>query len=220
MYSKISPERKNLIDVKHWFKRKEISQEYRFFLILAALHNEKKISNELLKGQFSSLRKGDLLKRKNTYNSKISKRWYNFDSMEHIFEDYLYLIKGEIEFETIIGYLNLYLNKNYNYCLNVFAVEFISKLYDAWDPTYCHDTNFYDHIKFYVFGENLFPMKKESYYSCCDYCGCCGCTNKYKKNEILDYKDFSNSIHNRKKGNLNKIPFFDIQKEKHKSKWF
>jgi hypothetical protein len=193
-----------MINISLWYKRfySYINLKYLIIAVLACLHKEGKISDEKLKGQFSSLRKGKLITKKNVYHSTINNRWYNDEEMYEIFKDYLYLIKGYISIEDLIKYIAIYENKNYNYAVNIFGSEYLYRILNYWNPEY-HNNSFSDFIGFYIPNVTF----KNERYSCYE----CGRTHyNYDNNETENIRIISEWLHQMKKGNLKKIPFHNI----------
>lgn len=192
------------INIKLWYnKYSPINIKYLILLVLAGLHYHKKITDEKLKGQFKALREGTLQRNKNTYHCEITDNWYNNEPVLEIFQDCIDE-KGltAIPFNDFIKYISRFENKNYNYALNVFGSEYIMPLFNFWNPEYT-DSEFTNYIDFYIPG---ITVAKES-----RYCYECGAShNSYSKNERNNTKVIIDWLHNQKKGNLSKIPKYDV----------
>ena len=198
-----------MINIENWFYKYNIPTKYKILLVLAVLHNESKISDKKLKGQIQSLRKGELEKYKKTYHCSINNRWYNQVPALEVFEDCLKLTSRNIPFDKILYYIQLFENKGYNYSLNIFGREYIYNLYNEWNPEYT-DKSFSDYIGFFIPNINI---TKESHF-----CYECGHTHySFNKDSTKNIQTISEWLHTKKKGNLKKIPFFNIKT--HFRKW-
>lgn len=198
-----------MIDIKLWYRRfnYNIDIKYLILLVLAGLHYEKKITDKKLKGQFKSLKAGLLQNYKKTYHCTITDRWYNDESAYEVFEDCIsYKALGDIPFDVFISYIALFENKGYNHAINIFGSEYIYKMFLDWNPEY-HDLSFTNHIKFYI--PNV-TGRRDSY--TCYECG--SSHSSYDKNEKQNLKVISEHLHEKKKGNLKKIPFHNIENTK------
>lgn len=179
--------------------------EYYILVVLIGLHYNKIIDDNKLKGQLKSLRDGTLNKRKNNYHCKINNKWYNDESPRYIFDDLSQLIpQTNISFNEFIKYIQLYENKNYNYCLNIIFRVYLKEIYDKWNPEYNYSFKDINPFKLKDF-PNIVAIHKN--YEYCEYCG--HIHTAVEKN-INDINNINNYIHHMKKGNLSKIPFFDI----------
>lgn len=192
------------INIKLWYKRfrYSIDVEYLILLALAGLHHNKKITDEKLKGQFKALREGTLQKMKNTYHCDINDRWYSDDPPLVIFDDcILDLNINTIPYKEFINYIKQYKNCNYNYALNVFGSEYLYKIFLNWNPEYNND--FSNYAEFFI------PHLQ--YKDTTSYCYECGSRHgSYDKDVYNNLKVINDWIHNQKKGNLTKIPKFDV----------
>jgi hypothetical protein len=195
-----------MINTKLWIKRFEynIDTKYLILLILATLHHEVKITDEKLKGQLQALRKGTLLKKKNTYHCEINERWYDnelpIDIFKEIAED-----KGikEIPFKKFITYIQLFENVNYNYALNIFGSNYLYRIFNSWNPEYC-DADFCNYMGFYI--PNIYVTNDS--HTCYE----CGHEHShYGKNERANLLVLNEWIHKQKKGNLSLIPRIKIE---------
>lgn len=200
------------IDVKLWYEKFQgvIDIKYQILLVLASLHYEKKITDAKLKGQIKALRAGTLQSFKNTYHCEITDRWYNYESAYEVFSDCIH-DKGLtlIPFDEFIKYIQSFENKGYNHAVNVFGAEYIYRMFNWWNPEY--NTNvFSDYINFDKNANFYIPgihTTNDSYT-----CYVCGHNHyKYSKNEKENIKVINEWLHNKKKGNLKKIPYFSIE---------
>lgn len=194
------------INIPLWSTRfnKIISLKYFILLVLAGLHYHKKITDEKLKGQFKALRAGTLQKVKINYHCDITGIWYNGENPLEIFSDCIRFKDVKyIPFEEFIKYIHLFENRNYNHAINVFGSEYIYPLIAHWNPDY-HPTNFSDFINFYIPGVSM--INKSTY------CFECGHKHDEYVNDVKENcKVISEWLHYKKKGNLKKIPIYDIK---------
>lgn len=189
----------------HKIKYNYSGNENNMFVLLSLFHINGLINDSSLKAQFKSLREGKLLRKIGTYHSKINDRWYNdeniFDVYEDIFDSMKHpsgkaklrlerinklrkisglepkLFKGFLNFEETLKYLNKYLNKNRNYCIDHLYHEFIKPGISNYEYNYITIRSLlgYDFSKF---------EKTTSFYDdyCCEYC--CG-----EYSDWLEYKE-------------------------------
>ena len=98
------------------------------FLVIIFLHYNNVINRKKLISMFRQLREDKLLRKVNTYHCKINNKWYDNEGMYTIlveaWEDSV-KTKSIMDFETFIGYINLLLNKNRNYCIDYINNQFI-----------------------------------------------------------------------------------------------
>jgi hypothetical protein len=109
------------------WKQTATERENDIILLLSFLHFYKKINDDRLKSMFRALKSGTLLRKINTHHCKINDTWYNDESMYFILmECYLDLCpKEDMPLEVFLKYLNLYLNKNRNFCIDAVYFQFI-----------------------------------------------------------------------------------------------
>ena len=102
------------------------------FLIITHLHIQSKINDEKMKAMFKSLKNETLLRKVNTHHCKINNRWYNDEEMFTILcEVYNEVcVRKDLDIETVLKYLNKFLNGNRNYCINYIYIEFILPLFN------------------------------------------------------------------------------------------
>jgi hypothetical protein len=194
------------IDINKWISKECINWNYSILLILAALHNEKKITDAKLKGQFMALRNGTLNKRRNVYHCEINNKWYNDKPASYIWGDLAKLTSGYIYLSTFIKYLKQYENKNLNHAINIFGSEYIYRLYNNWNPDFGYN-DFFANISFHCSSNINITADKISHE-----CDCCGRSSyEYKKDKRNDMIKLNNWLHSKKQGNLSKIPVTDIE---------
>lgn len=174
-------------------------REKNMFILISLLHANNFINDKSIRSLFKSLREGKLIRRVNTYYSRVNKKWYSDENIVEIFEDVfntkmnptgkeklrldrinkIMTINGlepkkyktSLNFEESLEYLNLYLNKNRNYCIDHLFHEHIKPL-----------INVYEHYKEYI--QKMFNYDfsihenrySSSYDNDNDYCcsDCCG----------------------------------------------
>ena len=183
------------------------------FVLLSLLHINGFINDSSLHANFKNLREGKIIRRINTYHSKINNKWYNDDSVTDIYESILNdminlknpkarlnferanklrLLNGlapkkfktELTFEESLKYLNLYLNKNRNYCIDHLFHEFIKPniLKFEYNKTI---NSMFDYNFDYIEDRE---RKVNDWEYCCEYC--CGPYNEwYSRRYEIDYKN-------------------------------
>jgi len=107
-----------------WF----LNRNETLFLTIVLLHYNGLINDESLKGLFRNLRNKTLDRRVNTYHCKINDQWYNDETMFNILSEVLndsYITKPEIDITEFIKYVQQYLSKNKNYCLDYIYYQFV-----------------------------------------------------------------------------------------------
>jgi len=179
-----------------------INNKNNIVILIGLLHINGFINNDSIKNLYKRHREGKLLRNVNTYRSRITGRWYNDESIFEVFSDVLddkinlKSAKDRLNFErnnklraldgrelksfktylTIdetLKYLNLYLNKNKNFCIDHLYFEYIKPNIDGFEynPTELNKMFDFDF-------ESILPTHTRSSYDyCCEYC--CG-----------DYSDF------------------------------
>ena len=77
-------------------------------------------------------------------------------------------------------------------------------MFNTWNPEYSSCRNFSDYIDFYIPGIQITADS----YTCYE----CGYTHdSFSKNKNRNIEVINKWLHNMKKGNLKKIPFFDVK---------
>lgn len=126
-------------------------------VLLSLLHINGFISDKSIVALFKKLKEGKLLRRVNTYRSNVTKEWYNDETIYNIYQDVLQTklnpknaheklmrerinklrkinglepkqYKTFLTFDEMIKYLNLYLNRNRNFCIDHLYFEYIKPL--------------------------------------------------------------------------------------------
>lgn len=171
-------------------------------IVLASLYESNVITREKLKGQLSSLRKGNLLKRKGTYHCEINDRWYSYEPASNVFKD-LSERTGSVSYDGLIEVLQLYTGKNYNYCVDYVVGNIIKPTLNRFANSYVS----YSYLS-ELFCTNIegFPRIEHSGYQ--SECNCCGGSNfevDYR-GTLMQISKIIDFFHRYKKGNLVKIP--------------
>lgn len=187
-----------IIDSK-LLKNDMISGKSKAFLIIVFLHYNKIMTDEKLKGMLKSLREDKLLTRRNVYHCSFSDRWYNEEHMSEILQyefDTAFIKSKTIGLKDFMYYLNFYLNRNYNYCLNWIYIELIQPTLD----NICNYSSISSLQSFRFFNINMvsyddYPEPRSNsywnYYGACDY---------YSKSDA--YNDYVRAHENILKGNI------------------
>ncbi len=183
-----------------WYLENEIVT----LLILSELYNRKIITLDKLKGQLKSLKKGDLLKHKGTYHCTINNQWYSDEPAKNVFKDLFITYKLDtINISTLINTIQLYLNKNYNYCIDYMVSNIYPKLLNTFSYSYLD----IDYLSQFI-DTNLIHFPKIKHKGYCSECYECG-NSHFELNHrgtIAQIEDIINYFHHYKKGNLTKIP--------------
>ena len=87
---------------------------------------------------FTSIRADKFCRHVNTYHCRINDKWYSGENMLTILKDafsfVMFPMKTRIDFEMeldeFLKYLNLYLNKNRNYCIDFLQSEIVEPIID------------------------------------------------------------------------------------------
>ena len=117
----------------------ELEDVDKALIYISFLHYNNVINDEKLSGMFKQLRPNGggfmayspLLRRVNTHFDKITKKWFYDDYYINILKEIVsmvYIRKTEMPMETFLNYLNRYLNKNKNYCVDYVYFAIIKKL--------------------------------------------------------------------------------------------
>lgn len=179
-----------------------LEEEIMVLVVLTGLYEQNIITLDKLKGQLSSLRKGDLLKHKRTYHCDINNKWYSHEPAKEVFKDLSKDITS-VNYIKLLEVLQLYTTKNYNYCINLIINSIIKPTLNRFSQS----SYSYDYFS-QLFSTNLtdFPkIKIEGYRSECYECGSSHfvADERATRNKINTIVEF---FHLYKKGNLTKIP--------------
>lgn len=180
-----------------WYLETEIC----IIIVLTALYEKNIITLAKLKGQLSSLRKGTLMTHKNTYRCSINNTWYSDEGVREVFKDLFEEFKvDKVSIIKLLEVTNLYLNKNYNYCMDYL----VSNIYPKLLNTFCYsESNFDIFVDTQI--EDFPRIERKGYRNECYECGCTHFEVDYRETNG-QITDIINFFHNYKKGNLSKIP--------------
>lgn len=206
------------------------------FLLISLLHINGFINNQSLNSLFNLLRKNKLYRQVNTYHSRINDKWYNDDSIIEIYEDVFdsmihpknknVLLKLErinklrkidnlppkvykeyLTFEEVLKYLNRYLNKTRNYCIDYLFYEFIA-------PNI--RTEYREHVLNSMFNYDFSKLNEK--YSVSDYGYCCeDCDGPYE--DYMSYRYSQKSDYVKKEINKMVNVFLNEKREKYKGSY-
>lgn len=136
------------------YKSNRLDTHKNIFILISLLHINGMINDDSIKALFKLLRENKLVRRVNTYRSNINKKWYNDETTFEIYTDVFEskitpktaheklvlerinklrklsglapkVVKTHLNFDDIMKYLNLYLNKNKNFCIDHLFFEYI-----------------------------------------------------------------------------------------------
>lgn len=202
---------KEIKDITLNYKDNETNEN--LFVVISLLHINGFINNQSLHALFKSLKENKLNRQINTFHSKINNKWYNDEHILEIYEDILETsisehknslkirrlnklnslnglpkinYKTELNFEETLKYLNKYLNKNRNYCIDYLFYEFIRPAISRY--------RYYQYLN-RMFDYNFEKFKRDTsdYEYCCDYC--CGPYDQwYEYREDSSYDGIENRI--------------------------
>ena len=176
---------------RYYYNTYNIEKEVTAFLVIVHLHIQKKINDARFKAMLRSLREGTLLRRVNTYHCPINDKWYNDEPMLtillEVYNDSAFP-KHNISLEVFLKYLNLYLGKNKNFCIDWIYFSIVKPLIDGLE--------YHGYKQLRSFGLQGIDEAILSYEEadrrydlssgyCCD--DCSGCYSQYKKNQYEYY---------------------------------
>jgi hypothetical protein len=118
---------------------KMLSHEMRCFINIIFFHYNGMIDHNKFAGMMSALRNGTLVKFRNTYKCSINNTWYRDSSMSDILNDVwitsdVVPTKTDMDFETMLMYINKYLSKPRNYCIDYLFTEIVCPI--VYNNTY------------------------------------------------------------------------------------
>lgn len=158
------------------------------FLIAVMLHKQKRINDDKLKALFKqSKSKERIFKR--TYHCKINDEWYSDEPFVDIMQNVLSELPHAgyfVEIEELIKYVNLYLNKNRNYCIDYIHHEIVKPLIEKFERgnSYLQDFVMNALKDFDIDKESTTYVSYENFqphgYCCSD---CDGSYNQYKSQQ-------------------------------------
>lgn len=112
----------------------KITDENKLFLLLVVFHRNKLISDHSLKDLFANLREGKLNRRVGTFKCKLNNVWYNDESILNIYIDVLSNVRDTtVPMSDFLQYVNRYLNKPRNYCIDYIIGNYVLPFFDDCD---------------------------------------------------------------------------------------
>lgn len=118
-----------------------IEDEQKLFILLVVFHRNKLISDHSLKDLLSNLRAGKLNRRVGTFHCKLNNVWYNDESILNIYIDVLSNVRDkDIPMGEFLQYVNRYLNKTRNYCIDYIISNYVLPIFDGCD----YNLNYWD----------------------------------------------------------------------------
>ena len=115
-----------------------ISANAEALILTIFLHKHEKINRDKMMAMFTAIRSDKFCRQVNTYHCRINDKWYNGENMLTILKDafscVMFPMKTRVDFEMelaeFLKYLNLYLNKNRNYCIDFLQSEIVEPIID------------------------------------------------------------------------------------------
>jgi len=170
--------------------------ESKMFILISLLHINGFINDDSLFSNFKLLREKKMIRHVNTYYSHVNNKWYNSEHIVEIYEDILHSklnprdkkeiqrierlnkireinglepkkYKTELNFDETMKYLNFYLNKNRNYCIDHLFHEFLKYNINNYANRVLNSIFEYD----FSTVESRYNHFNDDEY-CCEYC--CG----------------------------------------------
>ena len=180
-----------------------LEDEVVILLILSGLYERNIITLDKLKGQLKSLKEGKLQQYKRTYHCTINDKWYNDEPAREIFKELYTNYKLEhISIIKLIEVIQLYLNKNYNYCIDFIISNIFPRVLNSFSNSQ-GEVSFDNFIDVQIVD---FPsIKIKGYKSKCYECGNEHFISNHRET-ISQIDDIIEFFHQYKKGNLLKIP--------------
>lgn len=114
-------------------------------LMLCILLHNNKISQKSFTNKLKTYFINDQLKRHiNTYKSKVNDKWYQDEKITNIFIDEVEntCIEKNLTIEQYIKYLNIGLNKNKNYCIDLISFNVIKPILNNINNIYNFKSEF------------------------------------------------------------------------------
>ncbi len=188
---------------RHYYNTYNIAPEVTAFLVIVHLHIQKRINDARFKAMLRSLREGTLLRTINTYHCPINDKWYNDEPMLtillEVYNDHS-MPKHDISLDVFLKYLNLYLNKNKNFCIDWIYFSIVQPLINGLSYSgYAEKLRSFglqeidEAILSYEEADRRYDL---SFGYCCS--DCSGCHSEYKRNNY-EYYHARNQEDNAKK---------------------
>lgn len=112
----------------------KITDENKLFILLVVFHRNKLISDHSLRDLFNNLKAGKLNRRVGTFKCKLNNVWYNDERILNIYIDVLSNVHDTvIPMKEFLEYVNKYLNKPRNYCIDYLISNFVLPFFDDCD---------------------------------------------------------------------------------------
>lgn len=172
-----------------------LEDEHKIIFYAAILHKNGAINDVKLRGIFKSLR--ERIAKKNTYwlvrtyHCNINDKWYNDMFMQDIFKDIIYydmsthISTTSLDIKELISYVNIYLNKSHNYCVDFIFFNYIKEAINR-NRSY---NGYYEYVNSY-FNTNFTILRKEDdEFSSSGYCceDCDGDYDDYVENRYIHF---------------------------------
>lgn len=164
-----------------------LDNEYKTVFYASLLHKHGVINDAKLRGIFKSLReRKDNTWYVNTHHSNINDKWYSDMYMSDILKSILDTNMCVLELSEFIKYVNIYLNKTHNYCVDFIFFNYVKESINR-NRNY---SGYYDSVNTY-FNTRFVIIKKEdfSYHYSFSYCceDCDGDYDEYMDNQYEYY---------------------------------
>lgn len=217
------------------------TKESTMFVLISLLHINGFINNDSLFSNFKGLKSGKIFRTVNTYYSKVNKEWYNGEYILDVYEDILNSklnprikkeierlgrinkllkisglepkkLKSELTFDETMKYLNFYLNKNRNYCIDHLFYEIIKPSINTWGKSKINYMFNYDFSSIEYKHRHLDDCGEY----CCEYC--CGSYDSWVESQNEYNRDRKDA--EVKKEIIKMISdFLNTKREKHKDSY-
>lgn len=163
------------------------ANESTLLMLIVQLHLNNRINEQSLSALLNNLKQGKLDRRVNTYHCKYNDKWYSDESMQDILIDVISELNvQDIPIQKMIYYVNRYLNKPRNYCIDYIIGNYILPLIKRID---------YHHIDIASnllkdFNLSYYPnVRSYDNYEPWGYC-CEDCDGKYSDYKFSQYKSY------------------------------
>ena len=175
-----------------------VSDESKLFILLVVFHRNKLISDHSLKDLLGNLKAGKLNRRVGTFHCKLNNVWYNDESILNIYIDVLSNVRGEtdIPMKDFLQYVNRYLNKPRNYCIDFIIGNYIIPFVNSYAMNHynCSDYERDEVIRFMRLFNISSTLTTENYVSydkfqTTGYC-CYDCDGSYKQYKRSQYNTY------------------------------
>lgn len=166
------------------------SNESVLFMLIVQLHVNKRINDQSLSALFNNLKQGKLDRWVNTYHCTYNDKWYGDESMLDILIDVVSeLNPQDIPIQQMIYYVNRYLNKPRNYCIDYIISNFILPLINRLH--WCDYDSLYGEVNLLKDFNLSYLPNVQSYdnYSPSGYC-CEDCDGNYNQYKYSQYKHY------------------------------